>query len=405
MGKDFWNLKNDQKKLSLFIGCAGILLTLGMAISSYKGTELKNGNMLVKNEPGTGSYDQALVAQIADGEKISLTVTVEERELTMEEAEKLFDSASVCLDEIVLGENESFERIQSDLQFVNKIPDMMVDVTWSFSEYFHADGKVREDRNVTEPVEVKLSAVLYCQNYTRDYEKNIILYPKIRTLQSSLLEEIKKEQTESKQSASLQLPTEYEGNQIVWRKPWDRRFLYFAGFMLCAMIFLKAGAKRDEQLEKQKRLEELERDYAQIVSKFSMLLTAGLSVRNAWERIVRMDQNRKGEKKQITKEMNWALREFQKGISELEIYEHFGRNVGLVHYKKLMAMFSSHKKRGGSELMQMMNQEMLLAWEEKKRKVRQQGEKIGTKLLLPMLGMLAIVFVMILVPAFSAFQL
>ena len=103
--------------------------------------------------------------------------------------------------------------------------------------------------------------------------------------------------------------------------------------------------------------------------------------------------------------MNWALREFQKGISELEIYEHFGRNVGLVHYKKLMAMFSSHKKRGGSELMQMMNQEMLLAWEEKKRKVRQQGEKIGTKLLLPMLGMLAIVFVMILVPAFSAFQL
>ena len=55
--------------------------------------------------------------------------------------------------------------------------------------------------------------------------------------------------------------------------------------------------------------------------------------------------------------------------------------------------------------MELMNEEMLLAWEEKKRKARQQGEKIGTKLLLPMMGMLTIVFIMILVPAFLSFQM
>ena len=405
MEKDFLNLKADQKKIFLFLGCAGILLTLGMAIGSYKGTELQNGTTLVKKEAGEGSYDQELVAQIEGEEKISLTVTVEERVLTGDEAEVLFDVASSNLDEIVLGENKSFDRVQTDLNFVNKISDMMVEVTWDFSEYFYSDGRIREDVNITEPLELKISAVLYCQGYTRDYEKNVVLFPKTRTLKSRLLEEINREQTESKQSALLQLPREYEGKQIVWKKPWDMTFLYFACFLVCVMVLLKAGTKRDEQLEKQKRLEELEREYAQIVSKFSMLLTAGLSVRNAWERIVRMDQNRQGEKKAITKEMNWALREFQKGISELEIYERFGTKVGLVHYKKLMAMFVSHKKRGGSELLEMMDQEMLLAWEEKKRKVRQQGEKIGTKLLIPMLGMLAIVFVMILFPAFSAFQL
>ena len=51
-----------------------------------------------------------------------------------------------------------------------------------------------------------------------------------------------------------------------------------------------------------------------------------------------------------------------------------------------------------------MNREMLNAWEEQKRKTRRQGELIGTKLLLPMMGMLMVVFLMILVPAFLSFQ-
>ena len=185
----------------------------------------------------------------------------------------------------------------------------------------------------------------------------------------------------------------------------DKTFLYFGVLTIGAVVFLKAGRKRDEQLERLKRLEELERDYAQIVSKFSMLFTAGLSIRNAWERIVLMERRRQGEKKVIGMEMSWALREMQKGVPELEVYERFGSKIGLVHYKKLMAIFVSHKRRGGAELLELMNEEMLLAWEEKKRKARQQGEKIGTKLLIPMMGMLSVVFIMILVPAFLSFQI
>ena len=55
-------------------------------------------------------------------------------------------------------------------------------------------------------------------------------------------------------------------------------------------------------------------------------------------------------------------------------------------------------------MLEAMNQEMMLAWEERKRKTRQQGEKIGTKLLIPMMGMLGVVFFMVLVPAFLSFQ-
>ena len=55
--------------------------------------------------------------------------------------------------------------------------------------------------------------------------------------------------------------------------------------------------------------------------------------------------------------------------------------------------------------MEAMNEEMMQAWEEKRRKAKQQGEQVGTKLLIPMMGMLMVVFVIIIVPAFLSFGL
>ena len=175
--------------------------------------------------------------------------------------------------------------------------------------------------------------------------------------------------------------------------------------MAVSMILLYFGSKRDEQIQKSERLEALEKDYAQIVSKFTMLLSAGLSVRNAWERIIMLYKEESDHSHPIYAEMRWAMREMQKGVSELEVYEKFGVRVGQIHYKKLMALFMMDKKRGNIHLVEAMNQEMMQAWEEQKRKTRQQGEKAGTKLLIPMMGMLTVVFVMILVPAFLSFQL
>ena len=116
-----------------------------------------------------------------------------------------------------------------------------------------------------------------------------------------------------------------------------------------------------------------------------------------------MEQRKQEECKVVYTEMNWALREMQKGIPELEVYERFADRIGQVHYKKMISAIISYKRRGGTSLIEVMHQEMLDAWEERKRKSRQQGEIISTKLLLPMMGMLAVVFVMILTPAFLSF--
>ena len=397
MEKDFWKWKITDKTLYRLLIFAGILLTVIWAGKAWKNTEISGENELPRNDPSKGSYEQELIVSAGD-EKINLTVTVEERKFSKEEADNEFARAERILEELLKKDGDS-------LDFVDEVPGTAVEVEWvkRASEYFYYNGKRREDVKITEPVEIEVLALLSCQEYVKDFQTVITLLPKETGLKEKILELIETENSAQSERPVLKLPSQLEGQRIGWKRPLDTTFLYFPGLMILAIAGLKIGGKRDEKVRKKERLKELERSYAQIVSKFTMLLSAGLSVRNAWERIVVLHQKEKSSVSAIYEELEWGLREMKKGVSELEIYEKFAARTGQIHYKKLMAMFISDKRHGSVKLLDAMNQEMLLAWEEQKRRTRQQGEMIGTKLLLPMMGMLAVVFVMILVPAFLSF--
>lgn len=406
MGKDFLNLKTDQKKLYVGILCAGTVLTVALGVRAFRETELQNGFELQKNEAGKGAYDQELYAFVAD-EKIPITIEVQEQRMSEAEAKEILSQAEKELDNILKADNESLSKITTSLNFADGFVQIPVEIQWTekVPEYFYSDGTLREDVEISEPVEQKVSAILSCQDYTKDYDTVITILPRQTGIEKKLSDQIAKEAKEHPENEVLKLPERYEGNPVTWKKPMDMTFLYFGMLVAAAMVFLRLGGKRDEQVKKAECLESLEKDYAQIVSKFTLLLSAGLSVRNAWERIVLLYKGKEGQSSPIYAEMSWALREMQKGVPELEIYEKFGIRVGQIHYKKLMALFVMDKKRGSINLLEAMNHEMLQAWEEQKRKTKQQGEKAGTKLLIPMMGMLAVVFIMILVPAFLSFQL
>lgn len=406
MGRSFLNLKLDLKELQKLILLFGLLLTIVVAMRSHQSEKLSNGNELQRNEAGAGAYEQELYAWIEGEEKVPLKVLVEERTLTGQEAEELFLKAEAELEGLLKGENESLQKVSKNLNFPDEIPDTPVEVVWSGNvfDYFHTDGTLREEKEILEPVELEVSAVLTCQDYSKDFKTEVVLWPGEKTLVNQLSKLVEEAKEQSGSEEVLTLPRDYEGKKILWKKPVEQDAVYFLFLTIGAVIFLQIGSQRDIQQKKKMHMEQLEKEYAQIVSKFVMLLSAGLSVRHAWERIVYMEQRKSGEKKAVYEEMNWALREMQKGVPELEVYEKFGQRIGQVHYKKLMAAFVSYKKRGGGNLLDLMNQEMFETWDARKRKTRQQGEVISTKLLLPMMGMLSIVFVMILVPAFLSFR-
>ena len=406
MGKEFLKLKADERKSYAVILLVGLGITIALGINTWQERKLTNGYELLKNDQEEGDYEEHLIARVGE-EKIPLAVLVKERALTEKEAKEEILKAREMLPAYLMGENESLKNVTTDLNFITRVPDTYVEVQWveRGSEFFSYDGEIKEDLELLEMVELKVSAILSCQGISEDYETTITLMPKSLKVSEALLNQIEKQQEEKPENEVLILPDTYEGKTVTWKKVPDYTFLWIFVLTVLSVLLLKLGQKRDVEEEKKKRLERLEREYAQIVSKFTMLLSAGLSVRNAWERIVLLYRRKEDTQNIVFQELNWGLMQMQKGVPELEVYDGFGIRTGLVHYKKMMAIFISDRKRGSVNLLDAMNQEMLLAWEEKKRKTRQHGEKIGTKLLIPMMGMLGIVFVIILVPAFLSFEL
>ena len=405
MENGFLKFNANSKKLYGMILIVGIILSVGLGISAYRESKLPGNNELSKNQAGEGAYEQELIA-ISGDKRIPLKVTVEERVFTQLEAEAELKKAMLSLNDVLKATNEDLTAILNPICFADIVPGTAVEVIWTekAEDYLYSDGSFREGLEITEPTDIKVSAILSCQDYSKDYEAIMTLLPRAVSDEKRLLEIIQKNAIEEQTEDVLHLPEEYKGNAIIWRKPLDITFLYVLALAIAAVVFLKIAEQKDARDQKRALLESYEKDYAQIVSKFTMLLSAGLSVRNAWERIVLLNRGKKRGNRPIMLEMNQSFREMQKGVSELEIYEQFGTRVGQVHYKKLMALFISDKKRGSVNLLEAMNQEMLQAWEEQKRNAKQQGEKIGTNLLLPMIGMLTIVFIMILVPAFLSFK-
>lgn len=95
----------------------------------------------------------------------------------------------------------------------------------------------------------------------------------------------------------------------------------------------------------------------------------------------------------------------QSGITEAECYEHFGKRIGLPSYVKLGALLSQNLRKGTKGLTEILAQEAMQAYEERRQFMKKQGEEISTKLLLPMSMMLIVVLTIVVVPAFLTISL
>lgn len=163
----------------------------------------------------------------------------------------------------------------------------------------------------------------------------------------------------------------------------------------------------DEDLKKEirKREEQMQLTYPELVSKLSIYLGAGMTLKMAWEKISTDYEKVKADKEKnpVYEEMNIACQEMRSGIPEIRAYEQFGKRCGIQLYSKFSALLIQNLKKGSTKLSPLLKEESRLAFEERKNAARKAGEEAGTKLLIPMMMMLCVVMLMILLPAFMAF--
>ena len=180
-------------------------------------------------------------------------------------------------------------------------------------------------------------------------------------------------------------------------------------FFEVLVLFLTAGIvlERKRTADHIKK-EQMKLDYAEVVSKLLILLGAGMSLKQAWNRISAQYSDKR-QKKQIKEryiyeEMIITNHEILDGESERLAYQKFGERVDLGEYQRLIRILLQNLQTGSRGLCKLLEQESENALEERKALACKLGEEAGTKMLLPLMMMLGIVIAIIMIPAMLSFQ-
>lgn len=369
---------------------------------------------VTRNSYGEGEkVEEYEVTVEGELDRENVQVEVGEREYTGSEVEQLFEAVMEELDKVVLGENKSFDRIESDLNLVSDLEEYPVILQWDLDSYevMGIDGTVKADKVSDKGILVQLRGTIsYYENQTV-YVRNMMVYAPTREGSDKLLydiqKEIQKREKETKEKEQFSLPEEVDGKQLSWSQKQEKHWYYVLIIGVAACVYLVYREREQKKQSAKKRREELLREYPDMVSKFTMLLGTGTTVKGAWEKIVQNYEQQKEQlgSKLVYEEMARTYREMQGGVSEVEAYEKFGKHCEVMVYVKFGAMLAQNLRKGSRGISEILRMEAIQSFENRKSTAKRLGEEAGTKLLLPMLGMLFVVLIMVIVPALLTMQL
>lgn len=397
------------KVFALFAVLAGAAL-----IQESMNPVLKQGNVLERQAYGDGNYDAELIWEIPEKElEQELSVHVAEQGLTKEEQQALLAAAEQEIAETFPGENESVDEIRKDVCIQSQYQDGQVTADWSFDSYQYVDleGHVMNDSLEEEEILVKAVVELGCDSQTLEYQFFFQICPKIYSEKEKINNKLKQEiikKNEKANDSTLVLPESIDDQTIIWKEKSERMplKLLFLGMIAAGCVPLVEKSRKQE--EEKRRKEKLQSEYPELVSKLTILLGAGMTLFSAWNKIAANYSNkRKNNTIQIHplyEEMLITCHEIESGVGEARAYERFGERCGLHRYRKFCSLLAQNLRKGTRGLVQLLEQEVSDAFEERKNLAKKSGEEAGTKMLFPMMMMFGIIIVIIMVPAFLSLQ-
>ncbi|MBO4627988.1 MAG: hypothetical protein J5645_08430 [Lachnospiraceae bacterium] len=389
--------------VALALGLSAVVLWSAFS-GGFAATAL---HQIDRPEEGTGIAK--VIARYRGGE-FELSMAVTEKQMTSEE---LLASAAEAEEQMVswiLGENPGVDCVSKPLTFPERIPGTPIAVSWSTSDYRIIDysGNVHPELCGENGEPVVLTATLTYGDWEEIMQIPVLVCRvgeaadvDRRTLEE-MLEKVSKDQAYENE---IRLPEQWEGEQVEFYE--ERRYspwMFAAYAVLLGIVGILVGVSSRKKLRKE-RENQLLRDYPDVVSKMTLLMEAGSTIRLAWERIVDdyvRHRGRRSEREYVYEEMLHARNRLSVGVSEEVAYEEFGRRCGNIRYLRLSSVLVQNLKKGSAGVLPLLRKEAAEAFCDRREQAKQRGEEAGTKLLLPMAGILIIILAMILIPAFMS---
>ena len=416
--KLFWCKKIAQVLLVVFI--FQVLSLLGWMINANESIIIE-GRYIIRPNYGEGEatvnldvamerIDTSTGSKPGSRKTHEVTLDIEERLYAKEEVNVLFEEAFAYLKKDILGKNKNFEVINDNLVFSNHVPGTSIMVDWIPEDYslIEADGTVRNEKMEEEGRETNLTIILTYHDYRKEYTLPMHIMPKEYSkeelIQQELEEAIIKKAQETAYDERFQLPEALTNYRLEWKDVKNNSYimLFFLGILLAILLWIW----QDKELEKQLKLrsEQMLMDYPEVIHKFTLLVNAGMTIKQAWYKISEDYSNRSSKngfhKHYVYEEMLATVNELKVGISEHVAYKEFGRRIGLINYIKFSSLLSQNLKKGTKGFTELLMHEAREAFEERKETAKRLGEEAGTKLIFPMMIMLLIILLMIMIPAF-----
>lgn len=395
-------LKITEKQVQMFLWTVFIGNVAGSILT---GVVYLNGNQnLSALKRQQDPYAEELY--VTDGtNKEKIQVEVRTEPYTDAEKQEMLDEALKNLDKEILGENKSLERVEYPLNLPTEIPDTGILIQWNTDQPLLLDWEGQIGEAVPqEGVRVHLEAELILDEYRRNYEAEVHVFPEKIPEEEQFVKSIQKEldHQNEKEGTYLNLPMELNGKKLIWSKANQQMGLWVAGMAIIIGILLAwcEKSRRDEEKEKQKK--EMEIDYPGILNKMILLMQAGMSSRRAIQKVALdyRDGLEKGKKPRgAYEEILQIYRELEQGTPEEEAYRRMANRIDLLCYRTFATLLIQNLKKGSSYFISALKQECSAAFAERKSRAQILGEEAGTKLLIPMGCMLLIVLVIILVPS------
>ena len=395
-----------QKELLFGIGVAAILtLVLWDWYQAYGSPAGK----IERRSPGEGSYVENLTVE-TEGMKSSIPYQVQEQRYTTEEAKACLQKVQEEIEKPILGENKSSEYVSKSLSLRTSYKNYAVTVTWESDSPLILDekGRLYEEKIPENGKVIVLRAVLECQDEARIYEKSVhVRKPKLsktEIFKEQAKKALEKNDAKEAQEKYVSLPDHIEEKKVRWSKNMNWRGIFLLVFLLILYFLYPLYQQEKIKEHENKRKEQLLRDFPEIVSQMALLCGAGMTIPKAWERIVKnyLEKRHHQGERPAYEAMERAYMRMCSKVPEQECYELFAEECKIAEYLKFASLLVQNARKGTKGMTSLLNMETRQALEERRRRARTKGEEAGTKLLLPMFFLLAIVLVMIIVPAFLA---
>ncbi len=408
-----WKLQKKIWQTAVILGAAAVCgLLAGISGESEQGVQDEGFH---RNEWGKGDYHREM--EITVDELLyrhPYVVRIPEQKLTEREEKEFLAAAEKEILEEFSGENASVNEIRHRIFIRDSYQDGRVQAEWSFEPYDIVDvsGEILTKELPEKGEDMRAFVRLECGASENRMEFGFrVLPPQLNETESFLilLEKMMESQAERKGEKSFLLPQNVGGYIVSWRKKGEYlpEKIFLLGCVIAALI-LYLERSRKQELQK-KRAGQLLIEYPEMVSKLTLLLGAGMTVKRAFCRIA-FSYREKRKKQQtglciVCEEMLITCHEMESGVGEERAYERFGERCGLESYRKLGNILSQNLRKGGTAMTVLLEKEVENAFEERKSAAKRYGEEAGTKLLFPMILMLGMIMAILIVPAVMAFQM